>query len=72
MYKIIMLKAKWDRQIKVYVYISQNIARDIISETVLKIKICEKYKISGMLLIFWEKSVKTLRFYDSIQHECIW
>ena len=28
----------------------KNIVRDIFSKTVLKLKICEKYKISGMLL----------------------
>ena len=29
----------------------KNIVRDIISKTVLKVKICEKYKISGTFLI---------------------
>ena len=32
-------------------FILKKIVTDIISKTVLKIKICEKYKISGMLLI---------------------
>ena len=50
-----MYKAKWDRQITVHYYFSKNIVRDIFSKTVLKVKICEKYKISGMLLIFWMK-----------------
>ena len=46
---------KWDRQIKVYFYFVENIARDVISKLMLKIKICEKYKISSMLLIsFWK------------------
>ena len=50
-YHINMFKAKWDRQLKVYVNFSKNIVRDIFCKTVLKIKICEKSKISGMLLI---------------------
>ena len=51
MYNIITFKTKWNRQINVYVYFFKNIVRDNISKTVLKVKICEKYKISGMLLI---------------------
>ena len=51
-YNSIMFKAKWDRQIRVYLYLKKTIVRDVISKTVLKVKICEKYKISSMLLIF--------------------
>ena len=47
-YNILMFKAKWDRQIKVCVYLKK--ISSVIS-TVLKVKICEKHKISGMLLI---------------------
>ena len=36
MYKIVMFKAKWDHQIKVYIYFSKNSIRDIISKTVEK------------------------------------
>ena len=50
MYNIIMFKAKWDRQIIVYMYFSKYIVRDIISTTVLKIKVWENYKMNGMLL----------------------
>ena len=52
MYSIVMFTAKWDRQIKVYVYFKNNIVRDIIPKSVLKIQLCEKYKISGMLPIY--------------------
>ena len=34
---------------KVHVYFFKNIVRDIISKIVLKVKICDKYKINGML-----------------------
>ena len=37
---------------KVYFYLKKNIIHDTISKAVLKIEICEKCKISGMLLIF--------------------
>ena len=47
-----MFKAKWDRQIRVYLYLKKTIVRDVIFKTVLKVKVCEKYKISSMLLIF--------------------
>ena len=43
MYNIIMFKAKLEDQLKVYVYLKKNIICDIISKTVLKIKISEKY-----------------------------
>ena len=49
MYNIMMFTAQWGPQIKVYVH--KNIVCDIISKTVLKIKTCEKYKITGMMLI---------------------
>ena len=35
-----MFKTKCDGQMEVYVYFFLNIARDIISKTVLKVKIC--------------------------------
>ena len=44
-YNIITFNAKWDRQIKVVVFFSKNIVRDIISNTVLKVKICEKKSV---------------------------
>ena len=44
--------AKWDRQIQVYLYLLENIVRDVISKLTFKFKICEKYKINSMLLIF--------------------
>ena len=53
-----MYKAKWDRQIKLHIYFKKNIVRNIFSKTVLKVKICEKYKISGMLLIVWMEIFK--------------
>ena len=47
-----MFEAKWEK--KLYVYFFINIFRDIFSKTAFKVKICEKYKISGMVLIFTE------------------
>ena len=67
MYHIIMFKANWCRQIKVYVYFSKNIVHDIISRRVLKVKICEKYKISGMLLIL---RIKIFRNISIIINKC--
>ena len=51
MYNFSRLKTKWDPQIKVYHYFTKHIVRDIIHKTVLKVKICEKYKISDILFI---------------------
>ena len=51
-YSIIMFEAIWGHQIKVNVYLKKKkIFRDIFSETAFKIKVCEKYKISDILLI---------------------
>ena len=49
-----MFKAKWDRQIKVYFYLSKIIVRDITSQTV-KVKICEKYKYQQYVANFGGK-----------------
>ena len=43
--------AKWDLQIQVYLYLLENIVRDVIPKLTLKFEICEKYKMSSMLLI---------------------
>ena len=68
-YNIIIFKAKWDRQIKVYVYFFfQKISSVIFfSKTVLKVKICEKYKICGMLLISW---IKIFTKYFNFMNKC--
>ena len=50
-YNIILFEEQWDGQIKVYVYFFIKIFRNIFSKTAFKIKICEKFKIIGILLI---------------------
>ena len=47
-----IIKAAWEHQMKVCVYFPNNIVRDILSKTVLKVKICEKYKISVCCYFF--------------------
>ena len=47
-YNFSMLKAKWDRQIKVYNYFTKHIVRDNIHKTVLK----EKYVKNTKLVIY--------------------
>ena len=72
MYNIIMFKAKWDRQIKVYIDLKKNTARDIISKTVLKVEIYEKYEISDMLLISQIKIFQNILLYEWMPYEWIW
>ena len=54
-----MLKAKCVLYLsnEIYFYFSKIIVRDIIYKTVFKTKICEKFKISGMLLIISDKNL---------------
>ena len=77
MYNIIIVKAKWDRQIKSYFYCSKNIDRDIISKTALKVKICEKLQNQQYVANFsyenlWKyfdfMSKCSMNEYDSFKH----
>ena len=51
-----MFKEQWDRQIKVYVYFSQKIARDIFAKTMLKVQICEKIQNQRYVTDFLDRN----------------
>ena len=65
MYSSIMFRAKWDRQIKVCIYL-RNIVRDIIFKTVLKVKMWI-IPIQPYICTFSENNIKT---YFNFMNRC--
>ena len=54
---------------KIYLYFSKHTVRDIISKTVLKIKMYEKYKFSRMLLISPVKHIDFINKYSMDEYD---